>query len=94
MRDNETAEQPKGMTREELLALPAAVDLDTGKSGGSISKETLQENPGSVAVVRGRSTSRSQPRALKELRTVPGGSEPTSGASRVSIATRKSASAS
>ncbi|MEU6201556.1 hypothetical protein [Streptomyces sp. NPDC047061] len=30
MRDNETAEQPKGMTREELLALPAAVDLDTG----------------------------------------------------------------
>ncbi|MFD7137040.1 hypothetical protein [Streptomyces sp. NPDC059894] len=30
MRDNETAEQAKGMTREELLALPAAVDLDTG----------------------------------------------------------------
>jgi hypothetical protein len=30
MRDNETAEQPKGMTRDELLALPAAVDLDTG----------------------------------------------------------------
>ena len=30
MRDNETAERPKGMTREELLALPAAVDLDTG----------------------------------------------------------------
>jgi len=30
MRNNETAEQPKGMTREELLALPAAVDLDTG----------------------------------------------------------------
>ncbi|MCX4882548.1 MULTISPECIES: hypothetical protein [unclassified Streptomyces] len=30
MRDNETAEQPKGMTRAELLALPAAVDLDTG----------------------------------------------------------------
>ncbi|TLQ44544.1 hypothetical protein [Streptomyces marianii] len=30
MRDKETAEQPKGMTREELLALPAAVDLDTG----------------------------------------------------------------
>ncbi|MFL4906013.1 hypothetical protein ACJ6WF_23260 [Streptomyces sp. MMS24-I2-30] len=30
MRDNEIAEQPKGMTREELLALPAAVDLDTG----------------------------------------------------------------
>ncbi|MEU0114775.1 hypothetical protein ABZ137_13885 [Streptomyces bobili] len=30
MRDNETVEQPKGMTREELLALPAAVDLDTG----------------------------------------------------------------
>jgi hypothetical protein len=30
MRYNETAEQPKGMTREELLALPAAVDLDTG----------------------------------------------------------------
>ncbi|MEV4229639.1 hypothetical protein AB0J81_21570 [Streptomyces bobili] len=30
MRDNEPAEQSKGMTREELLALPAAVDLDTG----------------------------------------------------------------
>ncbi|MGV9558659.1 hypothetical protein [Streptomyces sp. NPDC003522] len=30
MRDNETAEQPKGMTRAELLALPAAIDLDTG----------------------------------------------------------------
>ncbi|MEV1062551.1 hypothetical protein [Streptomyces sp. NPDC050263] len=30
MRDNETAEQAKGMTRAELLALPAAVDLDTG----------------------------------------------------------------
>jgi hypothetical protein len=30
MRTNETAEQSKGMTREELLALPAAVDLDTG----------------------------------------------------------------
>ncbi|GLX53816.1 MULTISPECIES: hypothetical protein [Streptomyces] len=30
MRNKETAEQPKGMTREELLALPAAVDLDTG----------------------------------------------------------------
>lgn len=30
MRDNETAEQPNGMTRAELLALPAAVDLDTG----------------------------------------------------------------
>jgi hypothetical protein len=30
MRDNETAAQPKGMTREELLALPAVVDLDTG----------------------------------------------------------------
>jgi hypothetical protein len=30
MRDNETAKQPKGMMREELLALPAAVDLDTG----------------------------------------------------------------
>jgi hypothetical protein len=30
MRNNETAEQPKGMTREELLALPAAVDLDIG----------------------------------------------------------------
>ncbi|MFE4827969.1 MULTISPECIES: hypothetical protein [unclassified Streptomyces] len=30
MRNNETAEQPKGMTRDELLALPAAVDLDTG----------------------------------------------------------------
>lgn len=30
MRDNESAEQAKGMTRELLLALPAAVDLDTG----------------------------------------------------------------
>lgn len=30
MRNNDTAEYPKGMTREELLALPAAVDLDTG----------------------------------------------------------------
>jgi hypothetical protein len=31
MDENEIADQPKGMTRElELLALPAAVDLDTG----------------------------------------------------------------
>ncbi|XCW02812.1 hypothetical protein ABZO31_13760 [Streptomyces sp. HUAS MG47] len=30
MRDEVTAEQAKGMTREELLALPVAVDLDTG----------------------------------------------------------------
>ncbi|MFD3823160.1 MULTISPECIES: hypothetical protein [Streptomyces] len=30
MRNNETAEQPKGMTREELLALPVSVDLETG----------------------------------------------------------------
>ncbi|UQA91538.1 hypothetical protein [Streptomyces halobius] len=30
MRDDEITSPPKGMTREELLALPAAVDLDTG----------------------------------------------------------------
>ncbi|MEE6271188.1 hypothetical protein V2E29_36835 [Streptomyces diastatochromogenes] len=30
MRENEIAGRPHGMTREELLALPAAVDLDTG----------------------------------------------------------------
>ncbi|CAL9495523.1 hypothetical protein SUDANB99_03323 [Streptomyces sp. enrichment culture] len=30
MRDEMTTEQAKGMTREELLALPVAVDLDTG----------------------------------------------------------------
>ncbi|MGQ4387469.1 hypothetical protein [Streptomyces sp. SAS_270] len=30
MRENEATEQPKGMTRAELLALPAAIDLDTG----------------------------------------------------------------
>ncbi|MEU5898934.1 hypothetical protein [Streptomyces venezuelae] len=30
MRNTESVEQSKGMTREELLALPAAVDLDTG----------------------------------------------------------------
>ncbi|TFE55354.1 hypothetical protein E3E14_05895 [Streptomyces sp. ICN441] len=30
MRNNDTAEHPKGMTREEVLALPATVDLDTG----------------------------------------------------------------
>ncbi|GHA39837.1 hypothetical protein GCM10010372_44910 [Streptomyces tauricus] len=30
MRNNETAEQPKGMAREELLALPVSVDLETG----------------------------------------------------------------
>ncbi|MCN9244501.1 hypothetical protein NGF19_27590 [Streptomyces sp. RY43-2] len=30
MRNSEAAEQSKGMTREELLALPVAVDLDTG----------------------------------------------------------------
>ncbi|WEB41240.1 hypothetical protein MOV08_19455 [Streptomyces yunnanensis] len=30
MRENEIAGKPHGMTREELLALPAAVDLDTG----------------------------------------------------------------
>ena len=31
MRENETAEPgSKGMSREELLALPAAVDLETG----------------------------------------------------------------
>ena len=33
-------------------------------SGGSISSETEAENPGSMAVVRGRSTSRIQPRAV------------------------------
>ncbi len=30
MRDEAMAEQARGMTREELLALPVAVDLDTG----------------------------------------------------------------
>ncbi|MFD9479006.1 hypothetical protein [Streptomyces nojiriensis] len=30
MRDDETAGQPKGMSREQLLALPVAIDLDTG----------------------------------------------------------------
>ncbi len=30
MRETAAAEQSKGMTRDELLALPAAVDLDTG----------------------------------------------------------------
>ncbi|MEU6028636.1 hypothetical protein ABZ825_16700 [Streptomyces tauricus] len=30
MRNNETTEQPKGMTREELLTLPVSVDLETG----------------------------------------------------------------
>jgi hypothetical protein len=30
MRDEAMTEQAKGMTREELLALPVAVDLDTG----------------------------------------------------------------
>ncbi|UQA94550.1 hypothetical protein [Streptomyces halobius] len=30
MRENEIADKSYGMTREELLALPAAVDLDTG----------------------------------------------------------------
>ncbi|MCI0383631.1 hypothetical protein [Streptomyces sp. CNQ085] len=30
MRETAAAEQSKGMAREELLALPAAVDLDTG----------------------------------------------------------------
>ncbi|MGV9424435.1 hypothetical protein ACWDO7_09140 [Streptomyces sp. NPDC003656] len=30
MREDATAGQPKGMSREELLALPVAVDLDTG----------------------------------------------------------------
>ena len=30
MRENEEAAQAKGMRREELLRLPAAVDLETG----------------------------------------------------------------
>jgi hypothetical protein len=30
VRDDAMAERATGMTREELLALPAAVDLDTG----------------------------------------------------------------
>jgi hypothetical protein len=30
MHDNESAHPLKGMSREELLALPVAVDLDTG----------------------------------------------------------------
>ncbi|MCD9875335.1 MULTISPECIES: hypothetical protein [Streptomyces] len=30
MRENEPAGRAKGMSREELLELPAAVDLDTG----------------------------------------------------------------
>ncbi|WP_043265436.1 hypothetical protein [Streptomyces sp. CT34] len=30
MRENEIASKPHGMTREELLTLPAVIDLDTG----------------------------------------------------------------
>ncbi|MFE9330459.1 hypothetical protein [Streptomyces sp. NPDC006925] len=30
MRGNELAQRAKGMSRDELLALPAAVDLETG----------------------------------------------------------------
>ncbi|MCM8555484.1 hypothetical protein [Streptomyces sp. STCH 565 A] len=30
MREDATAGQSKGMSREELLALPVAIDLDTG----------------------------------------------------------------
>jgi hypothetical protein len=30
MRENEPADRAKGMSREELLELPAAVDLETG----------------------------------------------------------------
>ena len=30
MRENELADRVKGMSREELLELPAAVDLETG----------------------------------------------------------------
>ncbi|MFF7407683.1 hypothetical protein [Streptomyces murinus] len=30
MRENEQIGRPKGMSREELLGLPAAVDLETG----------------------------------------------------------------
>ncbi|WP_073947055.1 hypothetical protein [Streptomyces kebangsaanensis] len=30
MRESAMADQPRGMSREELLALPAAVDLETG----------------------------------------------------------------
>ncbi|WWR48894.1 hypothetical protein V1460_02170 [Streptomyces sp. SCSIO 30461] len=30
MRDDAMADESKGMSREELLALPVAVDLDTG----------------------------------------------------------------
>ncbi|MFD9720798.1 hypothetical protein [Streptomyces sp. NPDC059076] len=30
MRETDEADQSKGMTRDELLALPVAVDLDTG----------------------------------------------------------------
>ncbi|MFE5257660.1 hypothetical protein [Streptomyces coelicoflavus] len=30
MRENEEADRVKGMSREELLELPAAVDLETG----------------------------------------------------------------
>ncbi|MFE2353094.1 hypothetical protein [Streptomyces parvulus] len=30
MHENETADRVKGMSREELLELPAAVDLETG----------------------------------------------------------------
>ncbi len=29
MRDNEVADRPKGMAREELLALPVSIDLET-----------------------------------------------------------------
>ncbi|MFJ8790104.1 hypothetical protein [Streptomyces sp. NPDC102462] len=38
MRDIETAGRPRGMTREELLALPAAVDLDTGNRALSLGR--------------------------------------------------------
>ncbi|WP_206507815.1 hypothetical protein [Streptomyces chrestomyceticus] len=30
MRDDSTADRASGMSREEILALPAAIDLDTG----------------------------------------------------------------
>lgn len=52
-------------------------------SGGTISREVLEQKPGSVVVVLGRSTSRIQPRAIKEVNTASVPVTPVQGLSRL-----------
>jgi len=50
----------RGSTREELLALPAAVDLDPANRAPSFSRTTVTRSPG-VADIRGTAVVHTRP---------------------------------